>query len=83
MWFMGHALICAAPSVCASPCTCHNLQSCVCAAALQLCFDFIESAADGQLYCIECNPRTSTIITEFHDNPHLVTGKHRQDQQDC
>lgn len=47
------------------------------AAALQLCFDFIESAADGRLYCIECNPRTSSIITEFHDNPDLATGELR------
>ena len=47
---------------------------CVCCALLQLCFDFIESAADGKLYCIECNPRTSSVITEFHDNPNLVTG---------
>lgn len=44
------------------------------AVPLQLCFDFIESAADGQLYCIECNPRTSTVITEFHDNTELVAG---------
>lgn len=40
----------------------------------QLCFDFMESSADGQLYCIECNPRTSSVITEFHDNPELATG---------
>lgn len=40
----------------------------------QLCFDFIESSADGQLYSIECNPRTSTVITQFHDNPELATG---------
>eukprot|EP00775_Hariotina_reticulata_P007119 gene7120-7333_t len=38
----------------------------------QLCFDFIKSSVDGQLYCIECNPRTSSVITEFHDNPALA-----------
>eukprot|EP00878_Enallax_costatus_P031410 GHUV01034351.1.p1 GENE.GHUV01034351.1~~GHUV01034351.1.p1 ORF type:complete len:435 (+),score=89.55 GHUV01034351.1:118-1305(+) len=38
----------------------------------QLCFDFMESSDDGQLYCIECNPRTSTVITEFHDNAQLA-----------
>ncbi|KAF6265263.1 hypothetical protein COO60DRAFT_1457169 [Scenedesmus sp. NREL 46B-D3] len=37
----------------------------------QLCFDFIESSADGRLYCIECNPRTSSVITEFHDSTQL------------
>jgi hypothetical protein len=46
----------------------------VCFAVLQLCFDFIESSADGRLYSIECNPRTSTVITEFHDNPELAAG---------
>lgn len=44
---------------------------------LQLCFDFMESADDGKLYCIECNPRTSSVITEFHDNPALATGESR------
>lgn len=44
---------------------------------LQLCFDFMESAADGKLYCIECNPRTSSVITEFHDNTALATGESR------
>lgn len=38
----------------------------------QLCFDFIESAKDGRLYCIECNPRTSSVITEFHDSSQLA-----------
>jgi hypothetical protein len=39
---------------------------------LQLCFDFIER--DSRLYCIECNPRTSSVITEFHDNMQLAAG---------
>jgi hypothetical protein len=44
-------------------------------AGLQLCFDFIQSAADGRLYCIECNPRTSSVITEFHDSTQLAAGE--------
>lgn len=43
-------------------------------AGVQLCFDFIESEADRQLYSIESNPRTSTVITQFHDCPDLATG---------
>lgn len=38
----------------------------------QLCFDYMRSSSDGQLYSIECNPRTSTVITEFHDHPGLA-----------
>lgn len=34
----------------------------------QLSFDFIE-AADGHAYAIECNPRTHSAITMFHDHP--------------
>ncbi len=34
----------------------------------QLSFDFIE-AADGRVYAIECNPRTHSAITMFHDHP--------------
>lgn len=34
----------------------------------QLSFDFIE-AADGRVYAIECNPRTHSAITMFHDTP--------------
>jgi len=37
----------------------------------QVSFDFIE-AADGQVYAIECNPRTHTAITMFHDHPELA-----------
>ncbi len=34
----------------------------------QLSFDFIE-APDGELFAIECNPRTHSAITLFHDHP--------------
>lgn len=37
----------------------------------QLSFDFIE-AADGQVYAIECNPRTHSAITLFHNHPALA-----------
>ncbi|KQX75819.1 ATP-grasp enzyme [Aeromicrobium sp. Root472D3] len=35
----------------------------------QLSFDFIESDRDGEVYAIECNPRTHSAITMFHDHP--------------
>jgi hypothetical protein len=38
----------------------------------QFSFDFIE-AADGQVYAIECNPRTHSAITVFHDHPQLAS----------
>ncbi|HAC64639.1 MAG TPA: ATP-grasp enzyme [Cyanothece sp. UBA12306] len=34
----------------------------------QISFDFIETA-DGRVYPIECNPRTHSAITTFHDHP--------------
>ena len=34
----------------------------------QVSFDFIE-ARDGHVYAIECNPRTHSAITMFHDHP--------------
>lgn len=37
----------------------------------QLSFDFIE-AADGQIYAIECNPRTHSAITMFYNHPGLA-----------
>jgi hypothetical protein len=37
----------------------------------QVSFDFIESP-DGQVYAIECNPRTHSAITMFHDDPRLA-----------
>ena len=41
------------------------------AAPGQLSFDFIESA-DGEIHAIECNPRTHSAITMFHDDPRLA-----------
>ena len=35
----------------------------------QLCFDFMLNDADGRLYAFECNPRTSTVLLEYHDHP--------------
>ena len=35
----------------------------------QLCFDFMHNNADGRLYAFECNPRTSTVLLEYHDHP--------------
>ena len=37
----------------------------------QVSFDFIESE-DGSVYAIECNPRTHSAITMFHDDPRLA-----------
>ena len=37
----------------------------------QVSFDFIE-APDGQVYAIECNPRTHSAITMFYDHPQLA-----------
>jgi predicted ATP-grasp superfamily ATP-dependent carboligase len=37
----------------------------------QASFDFIESA-DGHAYAIECNPRTHSAITMFHDHPQVA-----------
>ncbi|MEO5709973.1 MAG: hypothetical protein ABIQ59_09125 [Nocardioidaceae bacterium] len=37
----------------------------------QVSFDFIE-AADGRVFPIECNPRTHSAITMFHDHPGLA-----------
>lgn len=37
----------------------------------QVSFDFIE-ARDGQVYAIECNPRTHSAITMFYDHPGLA-----------
>ncbi len=38
----------------------------------QISFDFIETE-DGEVYPIECNPRTHTAITMFHDHPDLAS----------
>ena len=37
----------------------------------QYSFDFIETD-DGRLFAIECNPRTHSAITMFHDHPDLA-----------
>lgn len=37
----------------------------------QVSFDFIESE-DGGVYAIECNPRTHSAITMFHDHPDVA-----------
>lgn len=37
----------------------------------QVSFDFIE-AANGHTYAIECNPRTHSAITMFHDHPQVA-----------
>jgi hypothetical protein len=37
----------------------------------QVSFDFIESD-DGTIHAIECNPRTHSAITMFHDDPRLA-----------
>lgn len=37
----------------------------------QASFDFIEAHDDGQLYAIECNPRTHSAITMFEDSAAL------------
>lgn len=37
----------------------------------QVSLDFIETP-DGELYAIECNPRTHSAITLFHDHPQLA-----------
>lgn len=48
----------------------------------QVSFDFIE-AEDGSVYAIECNPRTHSAITTFHDNPgvadaYLLSGSNQE-----
>ena len=37
----------------------------------QISFDFIQTE-DGQVYPIECNPRTHSAITTFHDHPKVA-----------
>lgn len=38
------------------------------ACCLQICFDFMEDQEDGMM-TIECNPRNSTVVADFHDSP--------------
>ena len=40
----------------------------------QASFDFIQADDDGQIYAIECNPRTHSAITMFYDQPGLAGG---------
>lgn len=47
----------------------------------QVSFDFIE-AVDGQVYAIECNPRTHSAITMFYDHPD-VAAAYLQDGHDA
>jgi carbamoylphosphate synthase large subunit len=35
----------------------------------QVSFDFIQANDDGQIYAIECNPRTHSAITMFYNHP--------------
>ncbi len=35
----------------------------------QICVDFMRDKPGGQLMAIECNPRASTVLTCFHDQP--------------
>ncbi|MGH2416626.1 MAG: ATP-grasp domain-containing protein, partial [Microcystaceae cyanobacterium] len=37
----------------------------------QVSFDFIQ-AEDGEIYAIECNPRTHSAITMFYNHPHVA-----------
>ena len=39
----------------------------------QFSLDFIKCDADGEFYAIECNPRTHSAITAFHDHPDVAT----------
>jgi predicted ATP-grasp superfamily ATP-dependent carboligase len=38
----------------------------------QVSFDFIQAADDGQIYAIECNPRTHSAITMFYNHPDVA-----------
>ena len=38
----------------------------------QASFDFIRADDDGRIYAIECNPRTHSAITLFHDHPDVA-----------
>lgn len=46
----------------------------------QISLDFIETE-DGEVYAIECNPRTHSAITTFHDHPG-VADAYLKDSQD-
>jgi predicted ATP-grasp superfamily ATP-dependent carboligase len=38
----------------------------------QVSFDFIQADDDGQIYAIECNPRTHSAITMFYNHPDVA-----------
>ncbi len=38
----------------------------------QVSLDFIQAADDGQIYAIECNPRTHSAITMFYNHPDVA-----------
>jgi len=38
----------------------------------QVSFDFMEAADDGEIYAIECNPRTHSAITMFYNHPDVA-----------
>jgi predicted ATP-grasp superfamily ATP-dependent carboligase len=38
----------------------------------QVSFDFMQAQDDGQLYAIECNPRTHSAITMFYNHPDVA-----------
>ncbi|MFM2303777.1 MAG: hypothetical protein RLZZ135_1187 [Cyanobacteriota bacterium] len=38
----------------------------------QVSLDFIQAADDGQIYAIECNPRTHSAISMFYNHPHVA-----------
>jgi predicted ATP-grasp superfamily ATP-dependent carboligase len=38
----------------------------------QVSFDFIQADDDGQVYAIECNPRTHSAITMFYNHPDVA-----------
>ncbi|MEG4961256.1 MULTISPECIES: ATP-grasp domain-containing protein [unclassified Microcoleus] len=38
----------------------------------QVSFDFIEAADDGEIYAIECNPRTHSAISMFYNHPDVA-----------
>ncbi|MEO0969190.1 MAG: ATP-grasp enzyme [Cyanobacteria bacterium J06639_18] len=46
----------------------------------QLSFDFIE-AEDGEVYAIECNPRTHSAITTFYNHPEVANAYMGQQPQ--
>ena len=38
----------------------------------QVSFDFIQADDDGEIYAIECNPRTHSAITMFYNHPNVA-----------